>query len=81
MMTMQNGRFYLPSRNRPKSLERFFQAYRDTGATCLGWVVLNADDWEKNRVAYEALRLPTGCPRPPPSRQNGRFGMPSSLYC
>jgi hypothetical protein len=60
MMTMQNGRFYLPSRNRPKSLERFFQAYRDTGATCPGWVVLNADDWEKNRTAYEALMLPTG---------------------
>jgi len=60
MMTMENGRFYLPSRNRPKSLERFFQAYRNTGAICPGWVVLNADDWEKNRAAYEALSLPEG---------------------
>jgi hypothetical protein len=60
MMTMNNGRFYLPSRNRPKSLERFFQSYRETGAVCPGWVVLNADDWEANRAAYEALALPAG---------------------
>ena len=60
MMPMKNGRFYLPSRNRPKSLERFFQAYRDTGAVCPGWVVLNADDWENNRGVYEAIALPAG---------------------
>ena len=60
MNITDNGRFYLPSRNRPKSLERFFQAYRDTGAVCPGWVVLNADDWEANRAAYEAIALPNG---------------------
>ena len=58
MMSLNNGRFYLPSRNRPKSLERFFQAYRDTGAICPGWIVLNRDDWEKNRSLYESIALP-----------------------
>ena len=60
MLSIADGRFYLPSRNRPKSLARFFKAWNEMGATCPGAIVLNVDDWNANIAAYESLELPRG---------------------
>lgn len=58
MFYINDGRFYLPSRNRPKSLARFFEAYHATGAIAPGAVVINMDDWLVNQSVYANLYLP-----------------------
>lgn len=46
----------LPSRQRPESLKRFFDAYRETGADSPGVVWLDDDDYDK----YMDINLPKG---------------------
>ena len=48
----------LPSLNRPESLARCFAAYRATGTVGRGIVLVDGNDWSKNRDAYAALTLP-----------------------
>lgn len=52
----------LPSRRRPSSLTRFFTAYRETGGSTPGMVLIDADDYESNSEAYAAVlaNLPAG---------------------
>lgn len=57
-MNIDKGLFFMPTRNRPASLSRFFDAYRATGATVAGRIVLNLDDWQANGPAYIAVNIP-----------------------
>lgn len=50
----------LPSRARPASLARFFDAYRRTGGSTPGMVIIDCADLEAQRAAYDALELPPG---------------------
>lgn len=49
----------LPSLGRPASLERFFAAYRVTGGSTPGMVLIDAIDWAAH-PEYTAIKLPAG---------------------
>jgi hypothetical protein len=50
----------LPSLNRPASLRRFFDAYRATGGSTPGAVIIDHADYAANETAYRLLALPPG---------------------
>lgn len=50
----------LPSRARPASLARFFGAFEKTGGSTPGIVIVDRDDWDERREAYETIALPLG---------------------
>jgi len=50
----------LPSRGRPGNLARFFNAYRQTGGSTPGMVIVDTDDYLAHRPAYSELALPMG---------------------
>src|SRR5579862_9246686 len=50
----------LPSLNRPANLRRFFAAYRATGGSTPGAVIVDQADFTANEAAYRALDLPLG---------------------
>ena len=50
----------LPSRRRPASLIRFFEAYRATGGNTFGMVLIDHSDFADFKDAYSALELPLG---------------------
>ncbi len=48
----------LPTLNRLKLLERFLDSAVACNTTSPGLVIVDEKDWEKNRVKYEALKMP-----------------------
>lgn len=50
----------LPSRARPENLRRFFEAFRATGGSTPGMVLVDELDAAQHRDAYDALELPLG---------------------
>jgi hypothetical protein len=50
----------LPSRRRPASLARFFDAYRATSGSTPGMVLVDTADYADNCALYDALELPPG---------------------
>lgn len=48
----------LPSRRRPKSLAKVFEAYTATNTTTRGLVIVDQADWRDNEDAYRALKMP-----------------------
>jgi hypothetical protein len=52
----------LPSKGRPASLKRFFEAFRATGGSTPGLVLVGRADYEEHRAAYNAIAadLPPG---------------------
>lgn len=56
--TTTNGLWMLPSKGRPDSLARFFNHYKETGATTAGAVLLDKADHALHEKAYSELDLP-----------------------
>lgn len=52
--------WFFPSRGRPFSVNRFFQAWKDTQADSEGVLWLDDDDYEKHKEIYEKIELPVG---------------------
>lgn len=50
----------LPSRRRPASLARFFDAYRATSGSTPGIVLVDRADYAENQAQYEAIVFPLG---------------------
>ena len=50
----------LPSRRRVANLTRFFAAYKATGGTTPGMVLVDVTDYQDNLAAYDAMELPLG---------------------
>ena len=50
----------LPSRRRPANLARFFDAYKATGATTPGMVIIDQEDLVEHYADYRAIGLPVG---------------------
>jgi len=48
----------LPTRGRIGNLRRFLNSARESGCATPGWIIINKDDWDENRIDYEnAIRL------------------------
>lgn len=58
--TAQNGFWILPSRARPKSLERFFKAAVELRMSTFGYVLVGEEDFELRKAEYSKLDLPSG---------------------
>lgn len=54
------GRILLPSLNRIKLLEQFFEAYRKTDSAMEGLLLVDRWDYATNEKGYSALQLPQG---------------------
>ena len=52
---MAGGVWLLPTRERPSNLRRFLSAAREMGTQTVGWVLVNEDELEANRFAYEQV--------------------------
>jgi len=52
------GTIVLPSLNRPHLLVEFFKSYRDTRSFVPGLLLIDEDDYQKNKEAYCSLQLP-----------------------
>jgi hypothetical protein len=50
----------LPSKGRPASLARFFEAFRSTAGSTPGMVIVDQADAERHEAAYRAISLPLG---------------------
>jgi len=55
---MKKGLWLLPSKNRPDSLKRFFEAYKATKSTTQVCVIVNYDDMNHSAVGVD---IPEGC--------------------
>lgn len=46
----------LPTLNRIELVKRFFESYRASGADCAGYVLVDALDYERNKIGYEEIK-------------------------
>ena len=56
MIDINAGVWLLPTRNRLDNVRRFLSAAREMGCSSSGWILVNEDELEANKAAYEALK-------------------------
>lgn len=54
---MTEGLWILPTRNRPENLKRFLKAAKEIGTSTPGLILVNQDEYDQSRMAYDALQI------------------------